>query len=124
MESSSQYTLKMLRVDLSRNQVSTEKINADITKLTIGGTGIQARILYEEVLPGVEWSDPENRLIWFTGPLAGTRVAGGGTVSIATKGPMTNMAGISQANGYFGAFLRQSGLHGIVIQGASREPSL
>ena len=121
MTSSSRYTLKMLRVDLSRKQVTTEEIDADITRLTIGGTGIQARILYEEVLPGTEWSDPENRLIWFTGPLAGTSVAGGGTVSIATRGPMTNMAGISQANGYFGAFLRQSGLHGIVIQGAAKE---
>ena len=121
MTSSSRYTLKMLRVDLSRNQVTTEEIDADITRMTVGGTGIQARILYEEVLPGTEWSDPENRLIWFTGPLAGTSVAGGGTVSIATRGPMTNMAGISQANGYFGAFLRQSGLHGIVIQGAAKE---
>jgi aldehyde:ferredoxin oxidoreductase len=121
MKSSNPYTLKMLRVDLSRNQVQTEEIDADMTKLTVGGTGIQARILYEEVLPGIEWSDPENRLIWFTGPLAGTSVAGGGTVSIATKGPMTNMAGISQANGFFGAFLRKSGLHGMVIQGAAKE---
>jgi aldehyde:ferredoxin oxidoreductase len=121
MKSSNPYTLKMLRVDLSRNQVETEEIDADITKLTIGGTGIEARILYEEVLAGIEWSDPENKLIWFTGPLAGTSVAGGGTVSIATKGPMTNMAGISQANGYFGAFLRKSGLHGMVIQGAAKE---
>jgi len=121
MKSNNPYILKMLRVDLSRNQVETEEIDADITKLTIGGTGIEARILYEEVLPGIEWSDPENKLIWFTGPLAGTSVAGGGTVSIATKGPMTNMAGISQANGFFGAFLRKSGLHGMVIQGAAKE---
>ncbi len=121
MKSNEQYTLKVLRVDLSRNQVQAEEIDADITKLTIGGTGIEARILYEEVLSGIEWSDPENRLIWFTGPLAGTRVAGGGTVSIATKGPMTNMAGISQANGFFGAFLRLSGLHGIIVQGAAKE---
>jgi aldehyde:ferredoxin oxidoreductase len=118
MKSSNPYTLKMLRVDLSRNQVQTEEIDADMTKLAIGGTGIEARILYEEVLPGIEWSDPENRLIWFTGPLAGTSVAGGGTVSIATKGPMTNFAGISQANGFFGAFLR---LHGMIIQGAAKE---
>ena len=121
MKSGNTYNLKMLRVDLGRNHVQTEEIDADMTRLTIGGTGIEARILYEEVLPGIEWSDPENRLIWFTGPLAGTSVAGGGTVSIATKGPMTNMAGISQANGFFGAFLRKSGLHGMVIQGAAKE---
>ena len=121
MKKDDQYTLRVLRVDLSRNQVTAEEIDAEITKLTIGGTGIEARLLYEEVLPGVAWSSPENRLLWFTGPLAGTRVAGGGTVSIAAKGPMTNMAGISQANGFFGAFLRLSGLHGLIIQGAAKE---
>jgi len=59
--------------------------------------------------------------MWFTGPLAGTRVAGSGTFSVISKGPMTNMAGASQANGFFGAFLRFSGLHGIIIQGAARK---
>jgi len=121
MKADDRYTLKMLRVDLSRNQVTAEEIDADVARLTVGGTGIEARLLYNEVPPGIEWSDAENRLMWFTGPLAGTRVAGGGTVSIATKGPMTNMAGISQANGFFGAFLRLSGLHGIIIQGAAKQ---
>lgn len=121
MKKNKPYTLKMLRVDLAHNQINAEEIDADLSKLTVGGTGIEAYFLLKEIPAGVGWSDPENRLMWFTGPLAGTRVAGGGTVSIATKGPMTNMAGISQANGFFGAFLRQSGLHGIIIQGAAKE---
>ena len=121
MDTKNQYRLKMLRIDLNSKQVHAEEIDADFSRLTVGGTGIEAHFLLKEVPSGVKWSDPENRLMWFTGPLAGTRVAGGGTVSIATKGPMTNLAGISQANGFFGAFLRQSGLHGIIIQGAAKE---
>ena len=121
MEENRPYILRMLRVDLTRKRVLVEEIDADKSRSTVGGTGIGAQLLYEEVPPGVQWSDPENRLIWVTGPLAGTRVAGGGTISITSKGPMTNMAGVSQANGYFGAFLRSSGLHGIVIQGVADE---
>jgi aldehyde:ferredoxin oxidoreductase len=34
---------------------------------------------------------------------------------------MTNMAGASQANGFFGAFLRFTGLHGLIIQGAAKK---
>jgi len=33
-----------------------------------------SKILYDEVLPGVQWSDPENRIILAAGPLSGTRV--------------------------------------------------
>ena len=35
MKSSNPYTLKMLRVDLSRNQVQTEEIDADIKKVEL-----------------------------------------------------------------------------------------
>jgi aldehyde:ferredoxin oxidoreductase len=51
--------------------------------------------------------------------LAGTRVGGTGTFSVVTRGPITNMAGTTQANGYFGAFLKFSGFDGIVIQGCA-----
>jgi aldehyde:ferredoxin oxidoreductase len=60
-------------------------------------------------------------MMWFTGPLAGTKIAGSGSFSVISKGPMTNMAGASQANGFLGAFLRFSGLHGLIIQGSAKK---
>jgi aldehyde:ferredoxin oxidoreductase len=113
------YPLKILRVDLSKERIDVEEISDESAKEYIGGTGLGAKFLYEEVLPGIGWSEPENRLMLCTGPLAGTKVAGSGTFSVVTKGPMTNMAGASQANGFFGAFLRFSGFHGVVIHGAA-----
>jgi aldehyde:ferredoxin oxidoreductase len=67
----------------------------------------------------VDWSDPENRITFFTGPLAGTRVCGSGTFSVTTKGACTNMAGTAQANGFMGAFMRTNGVDGIIVQGKS-----
>jgi len=115
------YTTRILRVDLSREQIDVEEVSSEVERKYVGGTGLGAKFLYEEVPPGVEWSDPNNRIMFFTGPLAGTKVAGSGTFSVVSKGPMTNMAGASQANGFFGAFLRFSGFHGIVIQGAAKK---
>ena len=60
-------------------------------------------------------------MIWTTGPLAGSGVYGAGTFNIAAKGPMTNLAGCSQANGYFGAYLKFSGFDGIIFQGKASE---
>jgi aldehyde:ferredoxin oxidoreductase len=120
MKTGGGYPLKILRVDLSNERIDVEEISDEIAIRYVGGTGLGAKFLYDEVPPGVGWSDPENRLMLCTGPLAGTKVAGSGTFSVVTKGPMTNMAGASQANGFFGAFLRFAGFHGVVIHGAGK----
>jgi aldehyde:ferredoxin oxidoreductase len=115
------YAGKVLRVNLSTAAISEEYPAEDIYRKYIGGTGLGAKYLYDEVPAGVEWNNPQNRLMLFTGPLAGTRVSGTGTFSVVTKGPMTNMAGATQANGYFGAYLKFSGFDGIVLQGCSEK---
>ena len=116
------YMGKMLRVDLSQGKTWSEDLDDGTLKKWVGGIGLGAKYLYEEVPPGVEWSDPENRMIWASGPLAGTGVFGAGTFNVTTKSPMTGMAGSSQANGFFGAYLRFSGFDGIVFQGKSPNP--
>jgi aldehyde:ferredoxin oxidoreductase len=116
------YVGKVLRVDLSAGKVYVEEPEASFIEKWVGGVGFGAKYLYDEVPPGVEWSDPENRLIWATGPLAGSGVYGAGTFNVVSKGPMTNLAGSSQANGYFGAYLKFSGFDGIIFQGRAAAP--
>ncbi len=121
MAGNSGYRLNILRVNLTTGTSRMEEIDDETARKYVGGTGLGAKYLYEEVPARVKWSDPENIMMWFTGPLAGTRVSGSGTFSVISKGPMTDMAGASQANGFFGAFLRFSGLHGIIIEGAAKK---
>jgi aldehyde:ferredoxin oxidoreductase len=113
------YVGKILRVDLSSGKMDAEQLKDETLEKWVGGVGLAAEYLYKEVPPSVKWSDPENRLIWATGPLAGTEVSGAATFTVVTKGPMTNLAGASQANGFFGAYLKFSGYDGIIFQGAS-----
>jgi aldehyde:ferredoxin oxidoreductase len=113
------YGGQYLRVDLSSGRIWPEQLDAETHRTHVGGSGYGTKVLYEEVPPGVEWSDPENRLIVASGPLGGTRVNGSGTVSVITKGPMTNGATTSQANGYLGAYMRFNGYDGVVLQGAA-----
>ncbi len=119
MTDSEVYTGKILRVDLTSNSITEQVLDQEILRKYVGGTGIGARILYDEVPPGAEWSDPDNRLILATGPLAGTRMGGSGNFSVVTQGSLTNGGTATQANGYFGAYLRFNGLIGLVFHGAS-----
>jgi aldehyde:ferredoxin oxidoreductase len=111
------YTGRILRVDLTREQITEEHPSEDILRSHIGGVGLGAKFLYDEVPPGVEWNDPENRLILAAGPMNGCKVAGAGAFCVVSKGPLTNGAASSQANGDFGAYLKFSGFDTIVIQG-------
>ncbi len=117
------YMGQILRVDLSEKKSWKEELDEAVYREYIGGTSLGAKYLYEEVPAGVEWSSPENRLILMTGPLSGTRVSGTGTFCALSKGPMTNMAATSQANGFFGAYLRFSGFDGLIIQGRASAPT-
>ncbi len=112
------YTGTILRVDLTTRQVASESVAEEVMRKYVGGSGLGAKYLYESVPPGVKWNDPENVLFFGTGPLGGT-VSGTGIFSVVTKGPQTNGAVSTQANGFFGAFLRFSGFHGVVVEGAA-----
>ena len=115
------YAGEILRVDLRNAKIERFTVEEDTLREFLGGVGLGAKFLYDEVGPGIEWSDPENRLILTAGPLNATAISGSGSVSLVSKGPLTNGAGCSQANGFFGAFLRLCGLIGIIVQGVSEK---
>ncbi|MHB8992138.1 MAG: aldehyde ferredoxin oxidoreductase family protein [Chloroflexota bacterium] len=113
------YAGRILRVNLSTGKTSVERPDEATIRTWIGGTGLGMKYLFEEVPAGVEWDSPENRLVFCSGPLAGTTVRGSGIFSVVTKGPMTNGATSSQANGYLGAYMKMSGFDGVIFEGQS-----
>ncbi len=115
------YMGKILRVDLTQREITEELLSESILSQWVGGIGLGIYYLFKEVPPEVSWDHPENRVIIASGPLGGTRVAGSGTFAICTKGAMTGGAANSQANGFFGAYLKFCGYDGLIIQGVSPE---
>ncbi|MFC2022132.1 aldehyde ferredoxin oxidoreductase N-terminal domain-containing protein, partial [Chloroflexota bacterium] len=113
------YVGTLLQVNLSSGEITRREMAEPLLRQFIGGTGLGAKILYDEVPPGIEWNDPENRLVFATGPLNGTSVMGSGILSVVSKGPMTNGTTSTQAGGFMGAYMKFSGFDGVVIQGAA-----
>jgi aldehyde:ferredoxin oxidoreductase len=111
---------KYLSVDLTEGSLEDRVFDEETLRSFLGGTGIGSMILYNEVPPTSEWSDPVNRIIIASGPLNGTSVGGSGTISIVTKGALTGGAASVQANGYFGAYVKLSGYDGFIIHGMSK----
>jgi aldehyde:ferredoxin oxidoreductase len=115
------YAGKILRVDLNSGQITSQQLDESMLREYIGGAALGIKFLYDEVSPKIEWSDPENSLFFFSGPLGGTKVGGSGAIAVVTKGALTNGVASSQANGYFGAYLRFAGFDGIAIRGSAKK---
>jgi hypothetical protein len=64
---------QVLRVDLSSGDIQTQPLDEAIALKFLGGRGYGAKILYDENPPGVDPYSPENRLVFFTSPLMGTK---------------------------------------------------
>ena len=113
------FTADILRVDLSNREIAREGLDEPTLRKHVGGCTLGARYLYDEVPPGIEFSDPRNRLMVFAGLLSGTPIPGSGGITVCAKGALTGGAASTQAQGVLGAYLRLCGLIGIIFQGAS-----
>jgi len=115
------YAGKLLYVWLDTGRIEERPLDAATAHDCVGGVGLGAKLLWELTEPGTAWDDPRNPVFVLTGPLAGTRVSGGGTICLVTVGAMTGLATSTQANGQFGAFLRMNGYDGICLFGQASE---
>jgi aldehyde:ferredoxin oxidoreductase len=113
---------KLLRVDLTRGQVTPEPIRTDWARQFGGGSGLATRYLYDEVPPGADPLGADNRLIFMAGPLTGTASASASRYSVVARSPLTGIWGHANSGGTFGPALKGSGYDGIIFQGTSPDP--
>ena len=114
---------RILKVDLADSKFS-ELETLHYADRFLGGRGIATRIYWEEVGPNVRAFDPENHLIFMTGPLGATGAQGASRFEVVGKSPMLMPEGFCYGNlgGFFGPYLKRAGYDGIVISGRSEKP--
>ena len=64
--------------------------------------GIGAKILFQELKPGIDPLGPENKLIFATGPITGTLIPGNTRFIVMGKSPATGLWGEANCSGSFG----------------------
>ena len=116
------YMHKYLDVDLSSGKIHEKKLDQELAEKYIGGKGLGARILYEELKPRIDPLSPENIILFMTGPLTGTSVVTSGRWCIVTKSPHTGIYLDSQIGGKFGHRLKRAGYDYILVRGKAESP--
>jgi aldehyde:ferredoxin oxidoreductase len=117
------YAGQILKIDLSSGRSSILP-TADYADRFLGGRGVAAKIYWDNVPPKTGAGDPENCLIFITGPLAGFTRFSGCRWQICGKSPEMEPESFSYANlgGSWGAWLKYAGFDGLVITGKSPWP--
>ena len=116
------YTRKILRVNLTEGTVKQEELPNGQLRKYIGGAGLAARMLYDELAPGIDPLSADNKVLFLAGPLAGTIAPTGSRIGVYTKSPLTGGFFHSSAGGHFAPELKYAGYDGVIIEGASKTP--
>ncbi len=113
---------KALRIDLTREEITAEEIDAQTAKDFIGGRGWAIKILHDEVPATVDPLSPNNKLIFTTGPLTGTPAPTGNRYMVTTKAPLTGAIACSNSGGVFPTEMKRTGFDMMIFEGRAERP--
>ena len=113
----------ILRVDLTAESVRSERVPEPWLRRYVGGKGLGARYLYDELEAGVDPFDEANALLVLVGPLTGS-LPGEQRYVVVTKSPLTGTFLDSYAGGTMAGRLAGSlGEHvGLLVTGRAARP--
>ncbi|AGB37883.1 aldehyde ferredoxin oxidoreductase family protein [Natronococcus occultus] len=113
----------LVRVDLAAESVTYEPVPESWRNDFVGGKGLGARYLYEELEPGADPLGDENVLLFLTGPLTGF-LPGEQRYVVVTKSPLTGAFLDSYAGGEMAGRLAGSlgDNVGVLVSGRAERP--
>lgn len=113
---------RVWRVDVRNRILKRDPVPETWQRL--GGRGLLARVLLDEVDARCDPLGPDNKLIFAPGLLVGHMLSSTDRISIGAKSPLTG--GIKEANagGRTGLHMAYLGMHALIIEGEPAEPGL
>ena len=89
----SDYSRKILRVDLTSQKIDSREPDKDVARKFIGGAGLAARIIWDETGSDTQPFSAETPFVFMIGPLTGTAVPSSSRYTVSTLSPLTGMWG-------------------------------
>ncbi len=113
---------KILEVDLTTATTREQPLDVEMARLFLGGRGLGARLLWDEVPPGVDALSPQNVLIFTAGPLTGTGYQTSNRFSVSTLSPLTGTVLDANSGGFWGMQFKKAGYDALIVRGRAAKP--
>ena len=115
---------RIIEVNLTGSSISIQKLEENLFRNYLGGSGLAAKLLYVELQSNLFPLHPDSPLLFFSGLLTGTSIPTASKLSVCAKSPLTGIWNESTVGGKWGAELKLSGYEGIIVTGESRKTGL
>lgn len=116
------YNGKVLRIDLSNENINVEPLDLEKAQKYIGSRGLGVKTFIDEVDPKIDPLSEENKFIIATGPLTAAPMPTSGRYMVITKSPLTGTIAISNSGGQWGTKLKNAGYDMIILEGRADKP--
>ena len=116
------YAGKMLFVNLSTREIETRELKEEDVKNFLGGYGLGAKVLYEEMPADCDPFGEESMLGIVTGPFNGTGAFFGSRYMVVSKSPVTGGWNDANSGGYFSPKLKAAGYDAVFVKGIAKDP--
>jgi len=113
---------RIIEVNLTKGSISIQKLDENIFRYYLGGSGLAAKLLYDELHTELPSLHPDSPLLFFSGLLTGTPVPTACKLSICARSPLTGIWNEATVGGTWGAELKFCGYEGIIIRGKAEKP--
>ncbi|MEG0662374.1 MAG: aldehyde ferredoxin oxidoreductase N-terminal domain-containing protein, partial [Anaerovoracaceae bacterium] len=113
---------KLLYVNLTEGSITKETLPGEIYAKYPGGSVLGMYLLLKEMDPKVDPLSPENMMVFSVSPLTGIAISGNSRMNLATKSPLTGLAGDSQVGGFLPAAFAANGYDALIVKGKSEKP--
>jgi aldehyde:ferredoxin oxidoreductase len=118
------WTGHILRVNLSTKTFKKESFTEEFAHTWVGGRGFAAKILYDELRPGIDPLGPENKFVVALGPIAGIPAPNTGKAVVAAKSPLTGFYGDGNIGTRVAEHLRKAGYDALIVEGKADRPTM
>ena len=118
----SRHINRLLKIDLTTQTTTCEKISQAYLKQYVGGSSLAARLFFDAKGYEIPPLAPQSPLFIMPGPMTGTTFPGTSRFVMCARSPLTNIWGEAASGGAFGAELKKAGLDGIQLIGKAEEP--
>lgn len=117
------YAGRILNVDLTTGQNRVDPLDRRLVQDYLGGWGLNARLAYDLIKPGVGALSPENPIIFGAGLLGGTPCPGAGAKAfVTTRCPSSGVVGTGVSGGWLSSMLKWAGYDHLVVTGRADRP--
>jgi aldehyde:ferredoxin oxidoreductase len=116
------YAGQILFIDLTNGTIRKEPLDLELARKFLGGFGLNCKLAWDLLDPGVDPYSPDNTIFMGMGPMVGTAAPVSSKHSVISKWPSTETISAGTAGGDFGINVKLSGYDEVIIKGKAKSP--